>query len=228
MKKIVIVCLIAVLSSVSLYGETQTNGSVTLSSVGDDTLVIMLHARKKMLVYQVNQRVCALKAVRTWHYDAQLAYGIKTGYHSGVYPRETMVDSQANPIRLQKWMKAQGYTFNPNYTVQGLGRGGSGGGGDVTVSFQLSRANGLVVILDAENYALLVYEVNPREIKFCLCRSILAEVQIPFHYPGRVTKPSPLEVRSVLQKLEKEINKNNPQIPFVIKEVKELGAIPNR
>jgi len=227
MKKLLLGFLLLIYAVSGIFAETQSNGSITMTSNGDDILAIMIHESKKILIYQVNQRNCALKAVRTWHYDAQFAYGIKTDYHSGVYPRETLVDSQANPLRLRIWMTKQGYAFDPNYSVKGLGRsGGSGLGGDLVVNFELTKTNGLLVILDAENYALLIYQINAREIKFCVCRSILAEIQIPFYYPGRIAEPTPLRVREMLKALEKEINKKNPTIPFVMKEVKELGAIP--
>ena len=177
-------------------------------------------------MYQVNnQGKCALRAVRTWHYDAQIANGLITNYHSGVYPRATLVDSQANPVNLRKWMRKQGYEFNPAYSIKGFGKSSGGSGGDLTVSFALSGTSGLTVILDTEHFALLVYEVNARGVKFCVCRSILAEIQIPFYFPDKVAKPNPLEIRKKLLDLAKDINKKNPKYPLKVKESKELDAM---
>lgn len=220
MKTKIIVLMLCIAVSGAVQAETRSNGNVTMSSVGDNLLVIMINSSKKIFLYQVsNQGKCALKAVRTWHYDAQFANGLKTECHSGVYPRKTLVDSRANGLEIIKWMKASTYVFDPEFSMQGFGTSGSlsGSGRDISVCFEISRTSGLYVILDMENYALLLYHLNGQGITFRSCRSIFAELQIPYYYPGTAAK-NPLVIRHQLLAMKEAIDKQNPAVEFEFQE----------
>jgi len=225
MKMKIIACMLCIAVSGAVQADTRSNGDVTMSSIGDNLLVIMINSSKKILLYQVsNQGKCALKGVRTWHYDAQFANGLKTECHSGVYPRKTLVDSRANGLEVIKWMKASSYVFDPKFSMPGFGTNsaGSGSGGDLSVCFDISRTSGLYAILNMENYAILLYHVNAQGITFRSCRSIFAEVQIPYYFPGTTAK-NPLVIRNQLLGMKEAIDKQKPKIPFEFKDLEMAG-----
>jgi hypothetical protein len=228
MKMLITFLTVCMLICTGIHAETRSNGSVTMSSVGDDMLVILLHGHKKILMYKVNsQGACALKTVRTWHYDCQFANGLKTLYHSGTYPKDSVVDNKANGLKIVEWMVKQKYVFDPEYQAQGLGKTGSSSGGDLAVHFERSRTSSLMVILDSETYSLLLYEVNGQGVFFRSCRSILAEIQIPFYFPAKMPD-NPVMIRNLLKGLEKAINKKKPEIPFVVKEIPEVKSAEDK
>lgn len=237
-KNVIALCLVLVFGALpgmlmaSPNAETVNNGGVTLFSVNDDLLGIVVHADKKIMLYQINPQNVALKAIRTWHYDAQYSEMLRTMVEEGCYPKGSRVDATASPNKLVDFFKRAGLKFNPAAKITSLGSGGksASGGSNPTILLGTSTTQGLLVILDIENVALVVYNVGSQGITFLMCRSLIMDLQIPLFYPA-VTSGTPLNVRQELVIMQRKLEKErlpNEAVPFKVTEhpfvTQELGT----
>jgi hypothetical protein len=211
-----ITCALAVLIGLGLllpglmYGDMADNGKIKLFTVGNNVLTIMLNSEKRMLTYRIaaTPASIALKGVRTWHYDAQMARTLTTLSLDGTYPNKK-IDNDMHPQKVIEWMKKHDYKPSLTPKVGGLGQAaakGGSSGGTLSVTFEVSRTESLLVLLDAENYALLLYRIKERGIEFLACRSILLDVQIPAVFPAE-TPNSPLKIRAKLKAIKEDLDK---------------------
>ncbi|MFH1708206.1 MAG: hypothetical protein ABIF71_09850 [Planctomycetota bacterium] len=210
---LVCVLCVGIVAPAAMAGETVSNGAVSMFSIGNGILGILLHADKKLLVYEITDRTLALKGVRTYHYDGQFARTISTLKMEGTYPlRGRLIDTAAAPFALyEDLFKKEEYTFDPKYKVPGLAEKSSGGGGDLALLIEKSTSEGLLVILDAKNAALLVYVINKQKIQFVTCRSIMMEAQIPLFFPAANDSTVPTALRRDLVEIAKDFGPKDKQ-----------------
>lgn len=203
--------------------ESVSNGTMTMFTVGDNVLTILLHAEKKILVYRVavTPATIALKSVRTWHYDGQFANTLKTLAADGTYPNRK-IDNNSSPSTIAAWLKLVKVVFNPEFKIPGVNAVAPGVGADLSITFNPSSTEALLVLFDAKNSALLVYRIKEQGVDFLACRSIIADVQIPIFYPAEM-QDTPAAIRDDLKKAEEKLPKGKklpqPGVEFVVEDM---------
>ena len=89
-KVMILAILLGIAAPAFVYAESVTNGGVTMMTVGDSMLCLLMHEDKRILMYKVSATpaTIALKSVRTWDLDdgdAQYLEGVKDNTYDFVH-----------------------------------------------------------------------------------------------------------------------------------------------